>query len=219
MFRPVPREELYRKLLHVLVILLPVGVFYGPAIFSTDRQTIVFFTLFILLLSFAIEIARFRNTAFAKWYFDTFGSMLREEEKNKLTGATYVAAATFFCAWLSLVDERMAASACMGLILFILGDAAAALVGKSMGRIRIGEKTLEGALGCFLSCLGLCFYAIPQLPDFISKWGGAVELWQALVISILVAFLELFPVQLGKIKLNDNLYVPVLVTLGAYLLD
>ena len=70
-----------------------------------------------------------------------------------------------------------------------------------------------------MSCLGLCFYAIPQLPDFISKWGEAVELWQALVISILVAFLELFPVQLGKIKLNDNLYVPVLVTLGAYLLD
>jgi len=218
MFRPVPREEVYRKLLHVLVVLLPVGVFYGPAIFFTDRQTILFYTLFILLLSVGIEIARFRHSAFAKWYFDTFGSMLREEEKNKLTGATYVAAATFFCAWLSLIDERMAASACMGLILFILGDAAAALVGKSMGRIRIGDKTLEGALGCFLICLGLSFFAIPQLPDFVTKWGGTVELWQAIVISVLVAFLELFPVKLEKIKLNDNLYVPVLVTLGAYLI-
>jgi len=218
MFRPVPREEVYRKLLHVLVVLLPVGVFYGPAIFFTDRQTILFYTLFILLLSVGIEIARFRHSAFAKWYFDTFGSMLREEEKNKLTGATYVAAATFFCAWLSLIDERMAASACMGLILFILGDAAAALVGKSMGRIRIGDKTLEGALGCFLICLGLSFFAIPQLPDFVTKWGGTVELWQAIVISVLVAFLELFPVKLEKIKLNDNLYVPVLVTLGTYLI-
>ena len=218
MFRPVPREEVYRKLLHVLVVLLPVGVFYGPAIFFTDRQTILFYTLFILLLSVGIEIARFRHSAFAKWYFDTFGSMLREEEKNKLTGATYVAVATFFCAWLSLIDERMAASACMGLILFILGDAAAALVGKSMGRIRIGDKTLEGALGCFLICLGLSFFAIPQLPDFVTKWGGTVELWQAIVISVLVAFLELFPVKLEKIKLNDNLYVPVLVTLGAYLI-
>jgi len=218
MFRPVPREEVYRKLLHVLVVLLPVGVFYGPAIFFTDRQTILFYTLFILLLSVGIEIARFRHSAFAKWYFDTFGSMLREEEKNKLTGATYVAAATFFCAWLSLIDERMAASACMALILFILGDAAAALVGKSMGRIRIGDKTLEGALGCFLICLGLSFFAIPQLPDFGTKWGGTVELWQAILISVLVAFLELFPVKLEKIKLNDNLYVPVLVTLGAYLI-
>ena len=35
------------------------------------------------------------------------------------------------------------------LFFLFLGDAAAALVGKSMGRIRIGEKTLEGALGCF----------------------------------------------------------------------
>ena len=127
-------------------------------------------------MSLAIEAARFRNSAFAKWYFDTFGSMLREEEKNKLTGATYVAAATFFCAWLSVIDEKMAASACMGLILFILGDAAAALVGKSIGSIRIGEKTLEGAVGCFLICLGLAFFAIPQLPGFVNKWGGTVEL-------------------------------------------
>ena len=93
-------------------------------------------------------------------------------------------------------------------------DAAAALVGKAIGRIRIGDKTLEGALGCFALCAFLSCFVFPRLPEFPVVWGE-LSLLHALLLSALVAILELFPVRLGRLTLNDNLYVPVVVTFAA----
>jgi len=104
-----------------------------------------------------------------------------------------------------------AASAFLALSLLIIGDAAAALVGKAIGRRRIGEKTLEGALGCFALCLLLSLRVFPYLPELTLVWGN-IHLLQAVFLSALVAVLELFPFRAGKIVLNDNLYVPVIVT-------
>ena len=104
----------------------------------------------MLLISIFFEVLRQRSVCFGEWFNTTFGSMLRAEEKKLLTGATYVVTATFFCAWMSTINETMAACSCIALTLFILGDAVAALAGKSIGRIRIGENT-EGALAVFCS--------------------------------------------------------------------
>ena len=38
MFNSVPNEEVYRKLVHGFVIVLPLGVFYGPNIFAVERS-------------------------------------------------------------------------------------------------------------------------------------------------------------------------------------
>ena len=51
---------------------------------------------------------------------------------------------------------------------------------------------------------------------FLNAWGGELTWEQAIVIASSVAVLELFPVKLGHLKLNDNLYVPILVTIIAY---
>ena len=88
-------------------------------------------------------------------------------------------------------------------------------LGKSIGRIRIGKKTLEGAIACFLLCMVLAYWVFPILPDFLEKWGGAFYLWQAACVAAMISLLELFPVQTGKVRWNDNLYVPVVVTLIA----
>ena len=63
----------------------------------------------------------------------------------------------------------------MGLTLFILGDAVAALVGKAVGRIKVGSKTVEGALGCYLLCVALAAFLFPRLPAFLADWGGATQ--------------------------------------------
>lgn len=204
-----------RKLLHGFVLVLPIGVFYGPSLFGTDRGFLVLFTLSILLISIFVEWLRFRNLAFGKWFLSTFGSMLRREERSKLTGASYIAAASFFCAWLSALSEGFAACACLALSLFILGDAVAALAGQSIGRIRIGSKTLEGAVACFLLCLLLAYLVFPLLPDFSMKWGGPITIVQAIMIAGIVSTLELCPLKIGKTSLNDNLYVPVIVAFFA----
>ena len=137
--------------------------------------------------------------------------MLRSAESTKLTGATFVIGGSFLCSLIAMGGKVPAASAFLGLSLFILGDAAAALVGKAIGRSRIGEKTLEGAFGCFALCLLLALGVFPYLPEFTLVWGN-IHLLQAVFLSALVAVLELFPFRVGKIVLNDNLYVPVIVT-------
>ena len=215
MFRPIPSEEVYRKLLHVLVIILPLGIFYVPIYYSFSRSDVAWSTLAVLLLSIAIELFRFRSPAFGKWYFSSFGSMLREEEKFQLTGATYVAGGAFLCASLSLISEAFSAYAFLSLTLFILGDAAAALVGKSMGRVKVGKKTMEGAVGCFLLCLTLAYWIIPDLPKFTEVLGKPFSLVQLILICIIVSLLELFPIRVKQFTLNDNLYVPVLTTFAA----
>lgn len=216
MFRKVAPEEVNRKLLHGLVIILPLGVFYGPTLIELDRNALAVLSFALFLLALFFEVLRQRNVCFGEWFLATFGSLLRVEEKNHLTGATYVAAATFLCAWMSTISETMAASACLALTLFILGDAIAALAGKSIGRIKIGKKTLEGAIGCFMLCFVLTYWVFPKLPGFLDAWGGGLSLMHAVVIGSAVALLELFPVKFGQLQLNDNLYVPVLVTLIAY---
>lgn len=71
MFRPIPSEEVYRKLLHVLVVVLPLGIFYIPIYYSFSRSDVAWSTLVILLLSIAIELFRFRSPAFGNWYFSS----------------------------------------------------------------------------------------------------------------------------------------------------
>jgi len=216
MFKPVPSVEIYRKLLHGLVVFFPVGVFYGPTYFHVCPRIIAAFCLGVLLLSFAIELFRFRSKIFGSWYFSTFGSLLREEERFQLTGATFVASSIFLCSFLSLQSERMAASAFLCMSLFVLGDAAAALTGKSMGRFAIGQKTLEGGLGCFGVCLVLSYLVFPILPGFLAKWGGGLSFGQCAVLALLVSVMELFPIKIRGYQMNDNLYVPVVATLFAY---
>jgi dolichol kinase len=212
MFKSVPPEEINRKFLHVLVIAFPLGVFYGPQLFSTSRFNIFVLTFLICLLSLFIDLLRIRNDTFGNWFSSKFGRLLRAHENAHLTGATYIFGGISFCACLSIVSEVFAVCACLASILFILGDAAAAIGGKALGRIRIGKKTMEGSISCFVLCLILAYWFSPFLPGFSDKWGGAILLWQAIVIAGSVSLLELFPIRIGKIQLNDNLYVPVIVS-------
>jgi dolichol kinase len=204
-------EEIFRKLLHGFALVLPAAIFYGPEILHAQPWLISLFLGFLLVVSLSIEAIRFRSSSFSRIFNYCFGSMLRSAESTKLTGATFVIGGSFLCSLLAIGGKVPAASAFLGLSLFILGDAAAALVGKAIGRRRIGEKTLEGAFGCFALCLLLVLGVFPYLPEFALVWGN-IHLLQAVFLSALVAVLELFPFRVGKIVLNDNLYVPVIVT-------
>ena len=143
---------------------------------------------------------------------------MREVEAKQLTGATYVLAGSVICSMFSLYSESAAAAAFLGLTLFILGDAVAALVGKAFGRIRIGNKTVEGALGCYFFCFLIAALVFPKLPAFLATWGGQLSIIHIIGISASVALLELFPIRIGKVVLNDNLYVPAAVSFFALLI-
>jgi dolichol kinase len=206
----VGKEEVNRKLLHILAVGLPVFIFYGPSWFDFSNAFTVAFILGLFLVSLGIDLLRLFNNSLQTWFLKRFGSMLRVQEKSQLTGATYILAGSFICSGISLLSDAFSASVFLTLTLFILGDAAAALTGKAYGRIRVGEKSIEGAFGCFFLCLLLSFFIFPNLPGFLEKWDGTFNWINIVMISLAITLLELFPLRFGRFTLNDNLYVPAL---------
>ena len=173
---------------------------------------VVWVMLGVFLISLTIDLSRLYSTSFRLWFFKWFGSMMRKQEATQLTGATYIIAGSLICSCISLASQPFAASAFLSLTLFILGDAVAALCGKAFGKIKVGEKTLEGAIGCFVLCLVLtCVF--PQLPSFLELWGRDFSWMHIIFFPLGIALLELFPIKFGRIILNDNLYVPAIVSL------
>ena len=212
MIGQLTKEEVNRKLLHGLAVLLPVSIFYCPLVWQFDRLFMFFVILSLLLFSVLIEMFRLRSTVFGKWFSAVFGSMMRKEENTQLTGATYILGGSLICGLLSLHSDSAAVASFISLTLFILGDAVAAVTGKAIGRIKVGKKTLEGAVGCFILCVLIAGLIFPNLPMFITYWGKNISWVEVLIISSTVSVLELFPIKVRRIIVNDNLYVPAITT-------
>ena len=219
MIGQLSKEEVNRKLLHILAVILPLGIFYGPLYTDASRSYACLLIFLLLCLSLLIEFFRLRKSVFANWFSNNFGSMMRIEESNQLTGATYVLGGSAICSLISLHSDLASVCSFLCLTLFVLGDAAAAIVGKAVGRIKIGKKTLEGGIGCFLLCVLLTSLLFPSLPLFSQLWGGSITLIQILIISAAVSILEFFPIKLKACTLNDNLYVPGVSTVIAFFVN
>lgn len=94
--------------------------------------------------------------------------------------------------------------ACASLSLFILGDAAAALVGRKFGKRRwpLSHKTIEGSIAFFIigaACLTL-FNFLPWYFVFL--------------VSGLAMLLEVMP-----IPINDNVHVPILTACAIFSIE
>lgn len=202
------KEEINRKLLHVFSgTLIPAGIFYIPKLPGYSSVTPVVVLGLLTVGSLVLEYLRFHNGVVQRLFTAAGSSMLRRSEQNTLTGATYIFMSAFICSLLFFHNPHIAFIA---LSLFILGDAVAALVGISMGRIRIGKKSLEGSTACFLLGLLLFFCVYPRVPMLLDQWHGAVPVPLILIASLANTLFELFPVGGNRLKINDNLSVPVI---------
>ncbi|MBN1665411.1 MAG: hypothetical protein JW943_17580 [Deltaproteobacteria bacterium] len=201
------KEEIGRKLLHLFALLMPIGIFYLPR-WSFPVYAMPIILGLILFAVITVEYLRSNDPAIQEIFVKYFGSMLRKEESFKITGATWVIASALLC---SILFARHLHIAFMVLSLFILGDAIAAIIGLSMGRIKIGRKSLEGSLSCFILCLCLFYFVFPNLPGLLDAWGGktpGVMIWTT---SLVVTLFELIPLKITRdFTINDNLAVPVI---------
>jgi dolichol kinase len=202
------REEIARKLLHLFALVMPVCIYYFPKwnipwYVASITLAVVFFG------SVIVETLRFRVPFIQKMFFAFFGSMLREEETHKVTGSTWVIGAALMC---SVLFKDYGHISFMVLTLFILGDAIAAVVGLSIGRIRIvGKKSLEGSLACLLLCMILFYALFPFVPGLLDVWNGKIPFILAFVTSLTITVFELIPLKITKkYTINDNLAVPVI---------
>ena len=85
MIGQLSREEVNRKLLHILAVILPSGIFYTPIHLEIHRSYACLIIFSIFVFSVFVEIFRMRVSVFSKWFSDSFSSMMRAEEKNQLT--------------------------------------------------------------------------------------------------------------------------------------
>jgi len=214
------KEEITRKLLHLFALLMPAGIFYLPHEnfpWRINYYIPVSILAFLFAGSVVVELLRFRYKVVQKVFYFCFGHLLRREETVKITGSTYVVGAALIC---SLLFRNYPHISFMVLTLFILGDAIAAIVGLSVGRIKIGKKSLEGSLACFTLCMILFYAAFPFLPWLLDTWNcsNGKYLAVALASSFSITIFELIPLKIApKAVINDNLAVPV-ITGGLMLL-
>jgi dolichol kinase len=199
-------QEVSRKLLHLVAIIMPLSILYlpewAPYFLGTLSFTIVM-----------IEWIRFRHPFVQRLFHTYFGIMMREEENQRVTGATWIILSAFL---LSLFFIHHPSIPFVALTMFILGDSAAALVGMTLGRIKIGKKSLEGSLACFSLCLFLCYAVFPYMPGVERKILHHAIVWLA---ASFVTIFELFPLRVMGYRIDDNLSVPLLASIFIWVLS
>lgn len=175
------KDELKRKGFHQLLLIYAFGYLYLP------KNTVVLGLGIAIVIVAALEILRFRHPPFNEFFKKHFKGFYRPEEAGKVSGLLGTLLGGLVAILLFSQKEMVFAS----FLYLAFGDAAAAIVGKTLGRHKIVfAKSLEGTLACFAACL------IAGLFLFNLKF--------ALIGAAIAAIVELLPW-----KINDNFWMQI----------
>jgi dolichol kinase len=153
-----------RKVWHLLGLAFPVCYYLGVV----SRETVLVAAGAATLILTVLEAVRFGHPWVARTFVAVFGGLLREEEKSLVNGS-FIYLFAVFVAVLAFPKTL----ACVAVVYLAVGDAAAWLVGKHLGRVKIGRyKTLEGSLACFGACF-LVGWAVWPWPLALAGAGAA----------------------------------------------
>lgn len=186
-------SEVGRKLYHLLGLLIPLLYLYT----DTSRE----FALFVLgglwIIAVTFDVVRFSWQEFNRFALRYSFGILRADEERKLNGMVFYMLASFLVV---LFWSRELAA--LSLIVLVVGDTFAALIGLAFGRIKLmGGKSLEGSLACLVSVFLICLL-------FLSPE-------RAILAAVVATLVEALPT---LALLNDNLLIP-LATSGAIALS
>lgn len=149
----MPSYDYYRKTTHLSSLVIPVLYWYIVRSQKTASIIIVFFTLLFILF----EYLRFKSKAIKLFFSLFFNKMLKDHElKGKLTGASWLMISSSMV--IMLFSKEVAV---ISLVFLSIGDTVAGLFGRNYGKIRIGNKTLEGFIAGFFSCLIISIFYKP----------------------------------------------------------
>ncbi len=174
--------EVFRKLIHLGAIAIPLGYFFFG-------KNIILPSLFVaLFVSLALDYIRlFGNPKSRSFVTKYLGIMIRPCEKKDLMGGTYILTGSILT--ILLFDKPIAIAA---IAFIVVGDTAGAIIGRLWGRVRYRSKSLEGSVSFFLAC---CFVAV---------LNPGVKLWVMLVGAVTATIVEAI-----TLHIDDNLIVPI----------
>lgn len=135
-------QEIYRKLVHLLLLLIPITYYH----FGKWQSLMIFVPISTVFIS--LDYLRRKNPKIKIIFAKIFGSILREHELtgDKLCGASFVALAT--CINFSIFTAEIAVTS---FAILAICDAVAALVGKSIPSKPFFEKSTAGSVAFFIS--------------------------------------------------------------------
>ena len=175
--------EIRRKAIHLSFILVPLIYLYDVLPKRCSGRGL----LAAVLVSLVFELARMHDARVRLLLSRFFRDLVRRHESKQLLGSTYLLIAAVLT--IELFSKEVAVASLGALV---LGDSAAALVGKTMGRVRILGKTLEGSVACFVV-------------SFLFAWGVVgLPAWLAACGALTATLFELLPV-----PLDDNFRIPL----------
>lgn len=145
----------------------------------------------VTLIFLAFELLRSKTPGINRWFMLHFQPLLREGERSRLTGSSYMLISSLI-AFLAFPRDV----AVLALSFLAVGDAIGTMVGKSIGKRKLLGKTLEGDLACFVSCIatGFIFYYVALDIPLLTILAGSVS----------ATFIEAMP-----LPVNDNLTMPL----------
>jgi dolichol kinase len=175
-------NELKRKAIHLFALIIPVSYYFLP------QTTALLIYIFVALASITVDIIRIKKYHIGRVFTWILRPILRRHERRGFTGSSYILSAMV----LSIIFfEKNIAVAVISFV--IVGDLAAALVGRTFGKLKIiNEKSLEGSSAFLVSCL-LIIWAVPDFPFGIGVIG-------ALVATVVEAL---------PLPIDDNFTVPL----------
>jgi len=184
------KNELLRKAIHLSSVVIPISYYF------LEKNFLLIIvgagTAFMILL----DLARKVFPAVNEFYVKMMGFVLRKHEtdvkKHFFTGGTFYAIGFFLT--LLLFKREIAAP---GLMIMIICDTLAALIGKFYGKHSLWNKTFEGSITFFISGAAIIFLTPKVTTEF-------TEYIFALIALLVVTIMEALPWEL-----DDNVMIPV----------
>lgn len=179
-------SEARRKAIHLGFLVLPLDLLHEVLPWPRGRHQFALLFVVLTVGAVALDLLRLHEDRVKRFFRDFLGQLIREHERFSLLGSTYLLLAALLA--IEIFPQPVAAAA---LGFTVLGDATGALVGRAWGRHRVFNKSLEGALGCFLACLAWAAYVSAVSPLTLPVTVGG---------ALVATLVEILP-----IPLDDNL--------------
>lgn len=195
------RNELYRKLAHLLLILIPIAYYY-----LGKWQSLTIFAIAAAIIV-PLDYWRRRNEVVRNIFGKVFGIILRHHESDgqRLCGASWVAIAT--CVNFLLFQEAIAVTA---FTILVISDAAAAIIGRSFSSQPFFEKSLYGSIAFAVS--GFVVLVTCGIIFDVKFWFYIFGVFALFVSTLLEARPSL-------LKLDDNFVIPISFSLIMTIFD
>ncbi|KAF0148404.1 MAG: phosphatidate cytidylyltransferase [Ignavibacteria bacterium] len=194
------RDEFFRKGIHMVSLSIPTIYYF------ITRELALSILIPLMVISLSIDYGRYYSKTLEEFVKKFFGFLMRKHEwdkkKKNLSGATYVLISAVF---IIIIFPKIFVVTAFAVL--IIGDIAAALIGRRFGKTKFLLKSLQGTLAFFVfSCIVVLI--APKIEGNLTEY-----------------LIGVFAVAVGAIAENvsgtwadDNFTIPVTVCVTMWLL-